>query len=63
MHSTGTPTMSKEKINKVTYAHNSPLIAETYKSPIKEVKYNDFGVRKLKQRLQDKPKFTLNTRH
>jgi len=55
--------MSKEKINKVTYAHNSPLIAETYKSPIKEVKYNDFGVRKLKQRIQDKPRFSLNTRH
>jgi len=55
--------MSKEKINKITYAPTSPLVAETCKSPIKEVQYNDYGVRKLKQRIRDKPKFTLNTRH
>jgi|TARA_R110001592_G_scaffold20761_4_gene83820 hypothetical protein len=55
--------MSKEKINKITYAPNSPLIAETRKSPLKEIKHNNYGVRKIKQRIQDKPKFTLNTRH
>ena len=60
MHSKRTPTMSKEKM---TYSSKSPLLAEMRKKPLKEVTYNDYGVRKLKQRIRDKPKFTLNTRH
>ena len=52
--------MSKDKM---TYSSKSPLLAEMRKKPLKEVTYNDYGVRKLKQRIRDKPKFTLNTRH
>ena len=62
MHSNGTPTMSKEKINKVTYASNSPLVAETRKSPIKEIRHHNYGVRKLKQRCH-KTKAKINSRH
>jgi hypothetical protein len=54
--------MSKEKINKVTYASNSPLVAETRKSPIKEIRHHNYGVRKLKQRCH-KTKAKINSRH
>ena len=54
--------MSKEKNNKVIYAANSPLVAETLKYPIKEIKHHNYGVRRLKQRCH-KTKAKINSRH
>jgi hypothetical protein len=62
MHSIGKPTMSKDEKDKVTYAANSPLIAETLKSPIKEITHHNYGVRRLKQRCH-KTKAKINSRH
>lgn len=53
--------MSKE-INKVTYALNSPLVLETRKSPLKEVKHHNYGVRKIRQRCHT-TKTKINSRH
>ena len=54
--------MSKDEKNKVIYAANSPLIAETLKSPIKEITHHNYGVRRLKQRCH-KTKAKINSRH
>ena len=53
--------MSKDK-DYVTYAFNSPLIAETRKPPIKEVKNHNYGVRRLQQRCHAS-KAKINSRH
>jgi hypothetical protein len=47
---------------KVTYTKNSPLVAETRKPPIKEVKHHDYGVRRLQQRCR-RSKAKINCRH
>ncbi len=53
--------MSKDK-DYVTYAANSPLVAETRKPPIKEVKNHTYGVRRLRQRCHAS-KAKINSRH
>jgi len=62
MHSNGEPTMSKDEKNKVTYAATSPLIAETRKPPIKEIRHNRYGVRRIRQRCHTS-KAKINSRH
>ena len=56
--------MSKEKkVNSITYAPNSPLVAETLKPPHKEmIKHHNYGVRKLRQRCHT-TKAKINSRH
>ncbi len=53
--------MSKEA-DKISYAANSPLVAETRKSPIKEIKHHNYGVRRIRQRCHTS-KAKINSRH
>jgi len=53
--------MSKDK-DYVTYAANSPLVAETRKPSIKEVRHHNYGVRRLRLRCHTS-KAKINSRH
>jgi len=54
--------MSKDENHKVIYSANSPLVAETLKSPIKEISHHSYGVRRLRHRCH-KTKAKINSRH
>ena len=54
--------MSKDEKNKVIYAANSPLVAETRKPAIKEIRHHRYGVRQIRHRCHT-TKAKINNRH